>query len=443
MNLQQWAQQWGVPIPHSPDLISIALAAVLAVGSYWIGWFLGGRLGPRIAIAVRRWTGHNDEFGAKLASAVCHYGIITLLLLIVGNAGHLTPLGLLIVAVALGSAVGMLALRVAGAIGVGSGIAILLGLLAFVVSTAGTLGGMQPLAQGMDHIGLTVGTHKITLLGIANFIVVAAVLYAVARIANRIAVHSIGRLNALDVSQRALIQKLASIVVVLVAALLGVDLLGIDLTALTVFSGAAGLAIGFGLQTTFGNLIAGIILLMDRSIKPGDVIAVNDGKGSSFGQVRKIGIRAVSVATRDNREYLIPNENLMTSQVENWSYSSREVSIQIPVGIAYGSDIDLAERLMLEAARGANRVLTDRPPGVLLSAFGPNSIDMVIVCWIGDPEEGVGNVRSEVLKRVWHLFRENGIEIPYPQQDVSLKDSEGLRRLADALAARHAGRDPR
>jgi hypothetical protein len=111
----------------------------------------------------------------------------------------------------------------------------------------------------------------------------------------------------------------------------------------------------------------------------------------------------------------------MTSQVENWSYSSREVSIQIPVGIAYGSDIDLAERLMLEAARGANRVLADRPPGVLLSAFGPNSIDMVIVCWIGDPEEGVGNVRSEVLKRVWHLFRENGIEIPYPQQDVSLK----------------------
>lgn len=416
MNLQQWAQQWGVPIPHSPDLISIALAAVLAVGSYWIGWFASGRLGPRIAIAVRRWTGHNDEFGAKLASSVCHYGIITLLLLIVGNAGHLTPLGLLIVAVALGLAVGMLVLRVAGAIGVGSGIAILLGLLAFVVSTAGTLGGML-LAQGMDHIGLTVGTHKITLLGIANFIVVAAVLYAVARIANRIAVHSIGRLNALDVSQRALIQKLASIVVVLVAALLGVDLLGIDLTALTVFSGAAGLAIGFGLQTTFGNLIAGIILLMDRSVKPGDVIVVGD----TFGQVTKIGVRAVSVVTRDGKEHILPNQKLMTDPVENWSYSSRNVRVHIKVGVGYESDLALAQKLMIEAAMASPRALKEPKPSVWLLDFGDSSVDHEILVWIADPEAGVGNVRSDVLNRLWATFKEHGIEIPFPQRGLHIR----------------------
>ncbi|WP_370385508.1 mechanosensitive ion channel family protein [Novosphingobium sp. EMRT-2] len=293
----------------------------------------------------------------------------------------------------------------------------------------------------LDDYGFDIGHYHISVFNAAKMVLVVVAMFMIARLGSRIARHLFSRMTSLDSAQQVLGEKLVSLAVWVFAFLLGIDLLGISLTALTVFSGAFGLAIGFGLQKTFGNLIAGIILLMDRSIKPGDVIAVNDGKGSSFGQVRKIGIRAVSVATRDNREYLIPNENLMTSQVENWSYSSREVSIQIPVGIAYGSDIDLAERLMLEAARGANRVLADRPPGVLLSAFGPNSIDMVIVCWIGDPEEGVGNVRSEVLKRVWHLFRENGIEIPYPQQDVSLKDSEGLRRLADALAARHEARD--
>jgi len=150
-----------------------------------------------------------------------------------------------------------------------------------------------------------------------------------------------------------------------VTFLIGVDLLGIDLTALTVFSGAFGLAIGFGLQKIFGNLIAGIILLLDKSIKPGDVIAVADQSGQqTFGQIRRIGIRAVSVTTRDEREYLIPNENLMINQVENWSYSSKNVRVQVPVGVSYDADMALAEKLMLEAAAKARRVLATPPPTV-------------------------------------------------------------------------------
>src|SRR4029079_15823313 len=164
-----------------------------------------------------------------------------------------------------------------------------------------------------------------------------------------------------------LTEKLVGIAIWAVAILVGIDILGIDLTALTVFSGAFGLAIGLGLQKTFGNLIAGIILLMDRSIKPGDVITVSDTAGNeSFGQIRKIGIRAISVVTRDRKEYLIPNENLMVNQVENWSYSSREVRVRAPVGLACGTDLDLAERLMLEAAVYAPRVLSAPAPKVLL-----------------------------------------------------------------------------
>ncbi|MCX7282618.1 MAG: mechanosensitive ion channel, partial [Novosphingobium sp.] len=144
-------------------------------------------------------------------------------------------------------------------------------------------------------------------------------------------------------------------------------------------------------------------------------------------------IRAVSVTTRDNREYLIPNENLMTQQVENWSYSSREVAINIPIGVAYGSDLDQVQQLLLEAIASTPRVLSFPSPGVLLSGFGTSSIDMTMVVWIDDPEGGVGNVRSDVLWRVWRLFKEHGVEIPFPQADVTLKDSAGLRALAAAV----------
>lgn len=290
--------------------------------------------------------------------------------------------------------------------------------------------------DALDDISIDVGHYHLSLLNALWMALVIVLAIAGARIGSRIARAVVRRLSGLDATQKALTEKLVGMAVWSLAVFATIDVLGISLTALTVFSGAFGLAIGFGLQKTFGNMIAGIILLMDRSIKPGDVIAVNDGKGSTFGEVKRIGIRAVSVTTRDNREYLIPNEILMTSQVENWSYSSREVSITVPVGVAYGTDIDHAEHLLLEAAKAAPRVLSVPAPSVLLSAFGANAIEMNVYCWIADPEEGVANVRSQVLKAAWHLFRENGVEIPFPQSDVHLRDSEGLRRIADALAQR-------
>jgi small-conductance mechanosensitive channel len=184
-----------------------------------------------------------------------------------------------------------------------------------------------------------------------------------------------------------------------------------------------GLAMGFGLQRTFGNLIAGIILLMDRSIKPGDVIAVSDTSGrESVGQIRKIGIRAISVVTRDRKEYLIPNENLMVNQVENWSYSSRDVRVKAPVRVSYTTDLALAETLMLQATKGVARVLENPAPNALLMAFGNSAIEFEIRFWISDPEEGLSNVRSEVLKEVWRLFRENDIAIPFPQNDLRIKE---------------------
>jgi small-conductance mechanosensitive channel len=294
----------------------------------------------------------------------------------------------------------------------------------------------------LNEIGFDLGTYHISVWGALRIVIVMLLVIVAAQLIGKLARRTFRRLTSLDRTQQLLGEKIATIVVWGISILVGIDVLGISLTALTVFSGAFGLAIGFGLQKTFGNLIAGIILLMDRSIKPGDVIAVNDGKGNSFGEVKKIGIRAVSVTTRDNREYLIPNENLMTSQVENWSYSSREVAINIPVGVAYGSDLEQVEKLMLEAVAGVPRVLSFPSPGVLLSAFGPSSIDMTIVVWIDDPEGGVGNVRSDILKAVWRLFGDHGVQIPFPQQDLNLKDSEGLRMLVEALRGEGSPHSP-
>jgi len=293
---------------------------------------------------------------------------------------------------------------------------------------------LREVVDALDDISIDFGRYHVSLATAIWMVLVVVLALAFAQIGGRIARRLLRRVSGLDPAQQVLGEKLITLTVWAFAFFSAVDALGISLTAFTVFSGAFGLAIGFGLQKTFGNMIAGIILLLDRSIKPGDVIAVSSGTTNTMGVVNKIGIRAVSVTTLDNREYLIPNENLMTSQVENWSYSSRRVSVSIPISIAYGSDIDQVEELLLESASAVPRVLTDPPPSVILSSLGSSAIEMSVSCWINDPENGIGGIRSAVLKNAWHLFRERGVEIPFPQQDVHLRDSDGLRRLAQLLA---------
>lgn len=286
--------------------------------------------------------------------------------------------------------------------------------------------------QSLDDLGFDIGHYHISVFNAGKMILVVFAMFMLARLGSRLARYFFARATSLDPVQQVLGEKIVSLMVWALAFFMGIDLLGINFTALTVFSGAFGLAIGFGLQKTFGNLIAGLILLMDRSIKPGDVIAINDGKGNTVGQVRKIGIRAVSVATRDNREYLIPNEILMTTQVENWSYSNTQIVLTIPVSVAYGTDIDMAEKLMLQAARAAPRVLSDPGPSVAMTALGASGIDMAIYVTIEDPQDGTGNVRSQVLRALWQLFQEHGVEVPYPQQEVRLRDTAALRAVLAA-----------
>lgn len=250
MNPAGWLRAQGIPIPNDPNTAAIVGAVAAIVLAFSIGWWFGQRAGPRLTALVHRWAGRAEGDAYRSGVAIVGMLLAALTLLLALPFFSASPFALVIVAVALGVAVARLVYALVRLAGLGSGYAWLLAAVVFVVATAGSLGGLQPLLATLDRASVTVGTRRISLLGVVNAVVVIAVLFAVARLANRVLTHSIGRLTRLDVSQRALVQKLAGIAVIVVAALFGIDLLGIDLTALAVFSGALGLAVGFGLQKT-------------------------------------------------------------------------------------------------------------------------------------------------------------------------------------------------
>jgi small-conductance mechanosensitive channel len=184
-----------------------------------------------------------------------------------------------------------------------------------------------------------------------------------------------------------------------------------------VFGGALGVGVGFGLQKVTSNFVSGVILLLDRSVRPGDVISV----GQTYGWVGSLGARYVSVVTRDGTEYLIPNEDVITHQVVNWSHSSDQVRLRLQVAVSYDADVRQARALCLEAAAETPRVLAQPAPVCVLLGFAASAIELELRIWISDPRNGVGNVKSDVLLLIWDKFRANGIQFPYPQRDLHLK----------------------
>jgi small-conductance mechanosensitive channel len=230
---------------------------------------------------------------------------------------------------------------------------------------------------------------------------------------------------------RVLVSKALRIVLIGLAILIAIRSVGIDVTALTVLGGAIGLGIGFGLQKIVGNLVSGVILLLDKSIKPGDVIGV----AGTYGWVTGLGGRYVSVVTRDGIEHLIPNETLITERVENWTHSDENTRLRIPVGVHYRSDIRQAMAICIEAARTTERVLTNPAPACLLQGFGDSSVDLEVRFWIKDAVHGISNVKSEILLKIWDGLHESGIEIPYQQRNLHLRTPT---HLGDNLSVRPA-----
>ena len=275
----------------------------------------------------------------------------------------------------------------------------------------------QPWFAVLDHIDFSVGQFRISLLTIYRAFFLSLLLYWLARKLIIIWHCWLTMGSTLGPALQILLYKLGSILLYTAVIALILHYMGLDLTVFTLFSGALGLGLGFGLQKVFANLVSGFIILADKSIKPGDVIQV----GNQYGWINFLGSRYVSVIARNGTEHLIPNENLITNEVVNWSYSSNLVRISLPVGVSYESDLEKARDLMLEVAQATPRVLVDPKPTCLLMGFGDSTINLEIRIWINDPQNGIGRIKSELNWGIWKAFRENGIELPFPQRDVHLK----------------------
>jgi len=289
---------------------------------------------------------------------------------------------------------------------------------------------LEPTLAFIDSMSLTLGTIRISPLVIIK---AGISLWLSLWLASVLAAFLDRRLEGTDnvtPAMRVLSVKLLHIGLITAAFLITFSAVGIDLTALAVFGGALGVGLGFGLQKIFSNLVSGVILLMDHSIKPGDVIAVGD----TFGWINHLSARYVSVITRDGIEHLIPNEVLITDRVENWSYSDNLVRLKLPIGISYKSDVRLAIKLCIEAATATPRIQEKPEPRCLLKGFGDSSVDLELRVWIDDPPNGRANVLSEVLLGIWDRFHEHGIEIPYPQRDLHLRSGfEQLNELDNQI----------
>lgn len=410
----------GLIVPTDQDQLNI-LAAVLGAALVLIAWTAGwivSRLAYEYLSGIwERLAGARSEgLGPRMLQLV-RYGTTALVIAFVYFALEWWTITNLILGLGSGLSLALVVWHIGRAVNFGRWISAGLGVIAFTFTVSNSVGGVGRVSFVLDRIGVTVGETRISVLTVLTVVITALALFAVARLLRRVLSHSIQRSSGFDPAQKVLFEKIATVAILVAAFFLGIDILGIDLTALAFFGGALGLAVGFGMQKTVGNLIAGIILLWDRSIKPGDVIEV----GESFGWVNKIGVRAVSIITRDGKEHLIPNEILMTEEVINWSYSSLEVRVHIQVGVSYSCDIKLARQLLFEAAEESDRVLSSPKPQVRLQEFGDSAVVFDIRLWIKDPEGGVGNVRDDVLMRVWDKFKDNEIEIPFPQRDVHVK----------------------
>jgi len=298
------------------------------------------------------------------------------------------------------------------------------------IAALNILGWLDYTQSFLDGLALQLGDIRISALSIVNGLISLAILLWFAVFLTRLIDQQVENSQSLTPSVKVLISKISRIVAIGLAVILALGGAGIDLTALTIFSGALGIGIGFGLQKIVGNFISGIILLLDKSVKPGDNIVVGD----TFGWIDKLNARYVSVITRDGTEHLIPNEDLITQPVENWSFTNRLLRLRIPVGISYGSDVRRALELCEAAANETDRIIERPAPRCHLTGFGDSSVNLEIRVWIDDPQNGRGPVVTECLLKVWDKFHENGIEFPFPQRDVHFKiDDEQAKGLAAAL----------
>ena len=303
----------------------------------------------------------------------------------------------------------------------------IIAIVGWVVAAIYILGLMEETREALDSASISFGTVQLSLLTLVESVILLSILIWLALMVSQFAGNAIAKNDDISPSVKVLLSKVLRFVLLAMAVFISLGAVGIDFTALAVFSGALGIGIGLGLQKIVSNFISGIILLLDKSIKPGDVIEIETVSGSTYGWVQNLGARYTSVRTRDGTETLIPNETFIENPVTNWTHTNKAVRRKLPIGVSYDTDVQKAIELCLDAVVDVPRVLKVPKAVSLVKGFGNSSVDLELRFWINDPEAGVANVSSLVYLEVWKRFQEHKIEIPFPQRDLNIRSSIPLQ----------------
>ncbi|MEN0041857.1 MAG: mechanosensitive ion channel domain-containing protein, partial [Pseudomonadota bacterium] len=292
-----------------------------------------------------------------------------------------------------------------------------IGLVAWTIVALNLTGYLEATQRALDAVAFSAGEVRISLLVVMKAVALLFLLVWLASNTGNYAETRIARMTDLTPSLQVLLGKLIKIFLVIMAIVVSLNTVGIDLTAFAVFSGAIGVGLGFGLQKVVSNFISGVIILLDKSIKPGDTIQLEE----TFGWVRELRSRFVSVVTRDGREFLIPNEDFITEKVINWSYTDNLVRLDVDFGVAYDSDPHEVSRLAIDAIVALDRVSSIKKPVCWMTEFGDSSLNFKARFWISDPQNGLTNIRGHVMLALWDVFKDNSIGIPFPHREVIMR----------------------
>jgi small-conductance mechanosensitive channel len=292
----------------------------------------------------------------------------------------------------------------------------LVSLSAWLVAALSIVGQLGPAVDALDSVSVVLGGLRLTPLLLIKLGVLLVLALWLSNIASNFVESRITRSGDLTPSIQVLLVKMIRLGLMIFAVAVVMSAVGINLSALAIFSGAAGVGIGFGLQKIVANFISGIILLADKSVKPGDLVTIGD----SSGRISAMKTRYISVAAGDGREYLIPNEDLVTQKVTNWTYTDKNTLVKVVFGTNYDADPRLVCKLAIEVAATAPRTIKGKPPNCILTEFAEAGMKFSLTFWISDPD-GMDNVKSEVMLALWDVFKRENIRVPYPVREIRVR----------------------
>lgn len=400
------------------------IAAALAVGYVTRKW-----LSPKIVNALDHidWPYRVEKAIARIANLVMQV-VAAVILIFASQVALMTPppFGSSLLVLASNLLVAWVIIRALVQIIHNPAMRHTISLVGWTIAALAILGILDETSAALDDFGINFGTFRVSVLTLIKGALSLFILVYLASFVASVLERKVQKAQSISPSSKVLIGKVLRILLITFAVLIGITSAGFDLSLLAVLSGAIGLGIGFGLQKVVSNLFSGMLLLMDRSIKPGDIIEVE----GTFGWVDYMGARYTSIVTRDNKSFLIPNEDFVTQKVVNWSHGNTFVRVEVKFGVDYASDPHQVKALAEAAAKTPKRICEDPAPVCHLVGFGDSSLDFTLRFWIKDAEEGVTNVRGAVMLALWDTFKENGINIPFPRRDVRIMDDKTPKKAA-------------